>query len=323
MDELRSNDPRCTLGRRLVRSVRMPGPVEIYVTHYVTDALPGYNDIAVECLLDIVEATAGDGVPHSLFLLYWTDSPDLEDDLISRAPPGVDLVRCASRVQPHLMNEATRLAREHDAEYFACVHNDVRPSRGWLRNLVGDARAAEARYGRGNAIVTPRYLPFHWRDPRPESFRCPGFWDRIRPEVEAKVLSPEVMTSWCASNGFAFDGRMVDSPPASYVTDDGHQLMMYCAAPSFFDEIGGCDESFTGLCYGDCDWGIRALMSGKRSLISQGSLLGHMSGLTFYHPAVTVTMDDNHARFIAKWGMPMFRDLQDGSVWTRLHREQG
>lgn len=296
--------------------------IEVYITHYVTKALPGYNDVAVECALDLIEAARNDGVRYEIYLLYWTDDPELEDELGRRMPSGVELVRCRSHVQPHLMNEATRLAREHGADYLVCVHNDIRPSRGWLRNLVSDTRAAEAVHGRGNVVMTPRYLPFHWREPRPQSMRHPSFWSRIRPEVEAKVLSREAMATWCAANGFSFDGRFVVSPERSYATDDGHQLMMYCAAPSFFDAIGGCDETFTGLNYGDCDWGIRALLAGKRNLKSQGALLGHMSGLTFYHPMVIRDLDDNHERFIKKWGAEMFRELQDGSLWLRLHREQ-
>lgn len=294
--------------------------VEIYVTHYATRALPGYNDIAVECVLDLVEAAQGDGVQYKIFLLHWTDGPELEAELLARIPSSVELVRCARSAQPHLMNEATRLAKEHDCDYFVCVHNDIRPSRGWLKNLVDDTQRAEAVHGRGNVVMTPRYLPFHWREPHPLALRHSSFWERIRPEVEAKVLSPESMASWCKSNGFEFDGRFVVSPPESYTTDDGHQLMMYCAAPSFFDRIGGCDETFTGLNYGDCDWGIRALLAGKRNLKSQGALLGHMSGLTFYHPAMM--LDDNHQRFIDKWGLDSFRELQDGSIWLRLHRAQ-
>lgn len=296
--------------------------VDIYVTHYVTRALPGYNDVAVECVLNLAEAARDDDLPYQICLLYWTDDAELEAELRARMPPSVELARCASHVQPHLMNEATRLAREHDADYFVCLHNDIRPSRGWLRNLVGDVCAAETVHGRGNVIATPRYLPWHWKEPHAEAFRHPAFWDRLRPEVEAKVLSPSAMATWCAGYDFAFDGRSVASPARSYTTDDGHQLMMYCTAPSFFDEIGGCDETFTGLSYGDCDWGLRALLAGKRSLTSQGALLGHLSGLTFYHPTVNDKMDDNHERFIAKWGLPLFGELQDGSLWIRLHRAQ-
>jgi hypothetical protein len=299
-----------------------PPRVEIYITHYVTEALPGYNDIAVECASDLLETARGSGIQRKIFLLYWTDGAELEADLVDRMPPGVELVRCRSHVQPHLMNEATRLAREHDADYFVCLHNDIRPSIGWLEALVADTRAAEAIHGRANVVVSPRLLPFHWKPPHPRALRHPGFWGRIRPEVEAKVLSSNVMGSWCASNGFQWNGRLVVSPEESYTTDDGHQLMMYCASPHFFDEIGGCDETFTGLNYGDCDWGIRALLAGKRNLKSQGSLLGHMSGLTFYNPAISPTMDSNHERFIEKWGPDMFRDLQDGSIWPRLHRAQ-
>ena len=294
--------------------------IELYVTHYVTDALPGYNDIAIDCVLNIRSATGDDEISYRIIVLYWTDSAACELDLWQRMPPDVELVRCESGVQPFLMNQATKKAR--GADLFLCLHNDIRPARGWLRNIVADVRAAEAIHGRGNVIASPRYIPYHWLTPHPDAYKHPEFWARVSPDVEAKVLSRDAMRAWCAQHGFTFNGTHVISPETSYTTDDGHQLMMYCAAPEFFDQIGGCDESFAGLNYGDCDWGIRALQAGKKNLVSQGCLLGHITGLTFFNPEVANKLGDNHERFIAKWGRPLWDELQTGGVWTRLHREQ-
>lgn len=292
--------------------------VDVFVTHYVTDAIPGYNDVAVDCALSLHEVAQLDGDKYDLFVLYWTDSASCEADLRRRLPPRTTAVRCDSRVQPHLMNRATAIAKARGAEFFVCLHNDVRPSRGWLKNLVTDVRNADEEHGPASSIASPRYVPYHWIDPPPGAYRYPEFWDRIRPPAESKVLSIEAMRAWCEKHSIKFDGKHVVSPKKSSTTNDGHQLMMYCAAPSFFDTVGGCDETFTGLNYGDCDWGIRALKCGKKNLISQGSLLGHISGLTFFNPVVIRELDDNHQRFIAKWGIEMFRELQDGSIWRKL-----
>lgn len=292
--------------------------IAVFVTHYVTDAIPGYNDVAVDCALSLQEVAQLDGDRYDLFVLYWTDSPSCEADLRRRLPPGAVAVKCDSRVQPRLMNRATQIAKERGAEFFVCLHNDIRPSRRWFRNLIADVRAADEKYGAASSVVSPRYVPYHWLTPMPSASQYPEFWDRIRPPAESKVLSAEAMRAWCKQHDIKFDGKHVVSPKQSYTTNDGHQLMMYCAAPAFFDAVGGCDETFTGLNYGDCDWGLRALKCGKKNLISQGSLLGHISGLTFFNPVVIAGLDDNHKRFIAKWGIDAFRELQDGSIWHKL-----
>jgi hypothetical protein len=292
--------------------------IDVYVTHYVTDAIPGYNDIAVDCALSLQEVARLDGDTYNLFLLYWTDSARCEADLRVRLPAGTVPVKCDSHVQPHLMNRATAIAKERGAELFVCLHNDVRPSRGWFKNLVSDVRAADAKHGSASSVASPRYVPYHWITPPPSTLRHPEFWERLRPPTESKVLSNEAMRAWCKQHDVKFDGSHVVSPKKSYTTNDGHQLMMYCAAPTFFDAVGGCDETFTGLNYGDCDWGLRALRCGKKNLTSQGSLMGHISGLTFFHPLVHAGLDDNHQRFIAKWGIDTFRELQDGSIWHKL-----
>lgn len=294
--------------------------VELYITHYVSEELAGYNDVVIDCLWAIHEATVRDGVPYKLVVLYYASTDALENDLRDRLPDFAEAIRVESSVQPYIMNQATEHAKKRGAELFACLHNDIRPARSWLRNWVSDLHAGEAKYGYANVIASPRYIPYHWLAPHESAYKYPAFWDRIRPELEAKVLSRDAMAGWCARTRFGFDGRLVLAPEKSYLTDDGHQLMMYMCSPSFFDDIGGCDETFAGLNYGDCDWGIRALMAGKKNMISQGALLGHISGLTFFNPVVTNRLYDNHNHFIDKWGLAMFQELQSGRIWTRLHR---
>ncbi len=299
--------------------------IDVYVTHYVTDALAGYTDLVVEQVNWIREIT--DGPDYRLTVIFWTDSDACERDLRARMPSWVSLVRSdrgpRPDAQPALMNKATDLAKAAGSEVFVQLHNDARVSRGWLRRLVDDVRAGEARYGRGRVIVSPRYIPWHWVDPPPSAYLDASFWNRIRPPAEAKVLSAAAMAAWCRQYGFVFDGRAVESLATAAPTDHGHQLMMYAAAPEFFDTVGPCDESFVGVNYGDCDWGIRAMQAGKKNLQSQGCLIGHISGLTLFNPKCPGSQESNADRFIAKWGPALFAEMQTGALWLRLRREQG
>lgn len=296
--------------------------IEVYITHYVTEEIPGYNDLAVDCAHGILEATQGDGVPYQLIFIYWAANDELDADLRARMPPQVDLVRETHGLQQHLMNQSAVRAKANSAEFFVCLHNDIRPCPGWLRNLAIDLRTAEEKYGRASSVCMPRYIPYHWLEPHPDARASDQVWSRLDPRTEPKILTPEVMAGFCKQHGFEFNGRHVLCPETTFTTDDGHQLMMYGAAPEFFDEIGGCDETFIGVNFGDNEWGMRAIMAGKKNLISQGCIVQHIAGLTFNNPIVAVHFDDNHHRFIAKWGMDIYRQMQDGSLWTRLHREQ-
>jgi hypothetical protein len=127
----------------------------------------------------------------------------------------------------------------------------------------------------------------------------------------------------------SWDGAVIDlnadvaCPRLSEITDDGHQLMMFCASPRFFDAVGECDERFLGANYDDCDWGIRALLAGKKNLQSTGALVGHIAGFTFFGPAVLSSLGLNDRIFIDKWGQAVWDEMQTGSLWTRLHREHG
>jgi GT2 family glycosyltransferase len=291
--------------------------IDIFVTHYVAPELPGYNDLLVDTCGSIArELREGES---RLWVIYSTPSAEHAREIEERLS-SARLIRSDSHVQPVLMNMAHEKAKKLGSEFFVCLHNDVRPARGWLRVLAEDLRQAEARYGRANVVMSPRYIPYHFLEP--SRLRYPEFWDRIRPPREPKVLDVASMREWCARHGFQFDIDEVVCPTSGASTDDGHMLMMYAGAPEVFDGIGGCDENFVGLNYGDCDWGIRMLMAGKRNMLSQRCLMGHISGMTFYHPEVIRELRSNDHLFIAKWGLDRWRELQDGSIWIRLHREQ-
>ena len=183
---------------------------------------------------------------------------------------------------------------------------------------------AEDIYGNGNVVISPRFIPYHYigsDGSRSENGnfkrKYPEIWNRI----ERDLFSTDHMRDWCNRWGFDFDGVSVHSPSSSYLTDDGHQLMMYGGTKKFFQDIGPCDENFIGKNYDDQDWGIRALLEGKKNLKSQGCLIGHIEGLSFLHPKVK-NIISNDKIFVQKWGQNLFDEMQTGQLWLRLHKEQ-
>lgn len=288
--------------------------IDVFVTHYVRERAPALNDITLDVVKEIETVTAA---PHRLTVLGWAETDDLWIDLECKlAPiPGVRLIRNdrpgRPDTQPSQRNKVLDVARAGGDEPFVLLHNDVRPARGWLGCLLEDLRWAESRWGASSSVVGPRYIPFH-------SLTAPSpSWPTLR-----EFKTPDQMAEWCAPWRFQFvEGRVTCaawSPPM----DSGHQLMMFAARPSFFDEVGGCDEAFTGVNYDDSEWGMRALMAGKRNLVSQTALVGHIEGFSF-SVAGALMPASNEAIFISKWGQELFDELNSGRLWVRLHEEQG
>lgn len=299
--------------------------IGVYVTHHSTKATAGLADITIDTLHQL-RRTMPDA-SSSLRLVYWTDDPATPDDLARRAPHGVELVpndrpgRPDS--QPSARNKVIEHAHASGCEAFVLLHNDIRPAKGWFDRLVNDWFAAETRWGRHSAIVTPRFIPYHLAERHPDAEIHHDFWTDLR--RWPNVVSGETMAAWCRSNGFAFARDEVKCPSDSQTTDDGHALMMFIASPECFAGTGGvgnCDEQYLGANYDDSDWGIRALLAGKKNLKSTGALIGHIEGLSFYAPKRVLDPVDNAQLFIAKWGRSLFDEMQTGALWQRLHREQ-
>jgi hypothetical protein len=132
------------------------------------------------------------------------------------------------------------------------------------------------------------------------------------------------MDSWCKNWRFKFKNGMLYSEGNEPFTDDGHQLMMFISRKEVFvggNGVGLCDEKFLGWGYDDSDWGIRALMLGKKNLKSQNSLIGHLQDFTCSQPKYKIMPCDNRKVFIDKYGQDTFNEMQTGQLWLRLHRE--
>lgn len=300
--------------------------IDIYITHYVTEAVDGINDILIDQLYEMIRHTTPMDQAR-ICVVVWASDPAYLDDLRARMPSGVQLVvndrPGRPDLQPSMRNKVVAIARESGCEAFVLLHNDVRPAIGWFQHLVDDWRESERHWGSSSSIVTPRYIPYHLNEPHAEAVKHPAFWQEMRTIRSQSVHAEATMEPWCREHGFDLRHGRVRCPKKSEVTDDGHQLMMFIAGPHFFDSVGDCDEGYRGFNFDDSDWGIRALMAGKKNLKSHGALIGHVEGFTFFAPKMKlIDPTDNAQVFIAKWGRPLFDEMQTGELWRRLHREQ-
>lgn len=306
--------------------------INIYVTHYVTAALDGINDILIEQLYRMLKRI--DRLPSKerarLYVAYWTDDESkYGHDLRRRAPQGVEIFfndrSGRADTQPSLRNKVLDHARASGCDGFMLLHNDVRLARGCFDHLIADWRKAETKWGRWQTMVSPNYIPYHLTTPRPEAVSNTAFWDRLRSNPSVK--SKETMEAWCRKHDLDFKNGEVTCPKRSSLTDDGHQIMMFMTGRGFFDDVGPCDESYTGADFDDNDWGIRVLMRGKRHLRSTAALVGHLGSLSFNPLRATsawlAKASDNRKVFIDKWGQAAFDEMQSGEIWRRLHRAQG
>jgi hypothetical protein len=306
--------------------------IGVYVTHHVTAALDGINDVLIEQLYRMQRRLKSLSKEERirLHVVYWTnDEARYGEDLRRRVPQGVEVVfndrSNRPDTQPSLRNKIVDHARAIGCEAFVLLHNDIRLARGCLEHLIGDWRKAAAQWGKDQTVVSPSYIPYHLGTPHPEAVTNAGFWERLR--KNPGVHSRDFMKEWCRERGFEFRNKEVTCPEHSTLTDDGHQLMMFMAGGRFFDAVGPCDENYSGADFDDNDWGIRALMCGKRHLRSTGSLIGHIVSLSF-KPATAMPewlarASDNKKIFIDKWGPIVFDEMMSGEIWSRLHQQQG
>ena len=305
--------------------------IDIYITHFVTRATLEINDLVVDQLFKMRDTTPADLSRTSVVM--WTDDPVCLVDLRRRVPSSVAIVMNdrpgRPDAQPSMRNKAIDLARASGCEAFVIIHNDVRPARGWLPLLVDDWRGAEKRWGKRSSVISPRLIPYHVTPPHPESgVRADSdLWTKKLP-TGRDSMSTEQIEAWCrtqSSDEVRFRHGEVRCPKESKIHYDGRELMIFMASPHFFNDVGGCDETMTGVNYDDTDWAIRAYQAGKRNLQSKGSLIGHVGAFTLNHGAST-TADrpraDNAGLFVAKWGRAMWDEMHAGKLWPRLQREQ-
>ena len=284
--------------------------IEIFVTHYSDETCPELEALTLETVRAIAKTTF---TKHRVTVIGYTSTETLWHKLAAELIPlDVRPIRHVSKVgrpdrPPSIRNRVVNIVRGGTYSPFVLLHNDVQPAHGWLDRLVKDLRWAEDRWGFGSSIVTPRLVPY-------ESSTMIG---QI---IGTRVLARPRMNAWCLKHRVERkeDGRLA-CPRWAPPSDDGHQLTQFIARPVFFDQVGPCDETFEGINYDDSDWGIRALLAGKHSLISTTGLVGHAEGTT-----AGVRGDGekeialNRARYVEKWGERGLEELHTGAVWRQL-----
>lgn len=290
--------------------------VQVFITHYVTKDIIWLNDMLVEAVtfMEMVK-----DYPHETIVVYY--SPDgSADELYGRLPEHVKLVKDDRPGHPGSVPSMRNKIIDMAEDYFVILQNDIRVSHGWLLSLTADLKAAEKMYGK-RCIVSLRCVPYHYVPGIIEP-KYPSFWKSL--ESHPSCLSISKMQQWCHQWNFTFRDGILHSTGIDKFTDDGHQLMMFISSKDCFDSetggIGYCDENFLSWGYDDSDWGIRALMEGKKNLKSQNSLIGHLEGFTTTQPGFEWReKSDNREVFIKKWGQGIWDEMQTGRLWTRLH----
>lgn len=300
--------------------------IQIFITHYINKDMIELNDVLIDEIIYMEKITH---CPHDIIVVYYCPDGDNSDKILyDRLPKNIKLVKNdrpgRPDIQPSLRNKIIDMANTTNP--FVLLHNDIRVSIGWLESLVAEIDNAEKRWGKGNVVISPRFIhyhtPYHIRIISDEFSN----WSR---SYTGRILDANKMREWCKQWNFDFDnGNNVHSLNPVSITDDGHQLMMFISRKEFFvgnnntNGIGYCDESFSGTGYDDNDWGIRALMAGKKNLKSQSSLIGHIEGLSFGHKNIPSNTADNAKIFKKKWGDVIFDEMQTGQLWIRLHQIQ-
>ena len=297
--------------------------IQVFITHWVNRDTIQLNDVLIEQVTFLERIT---DYPHEAIVVYHCPDGDSSmNEIFDRLPKSVKLIKNdrpgRPDIQPSIRNKVIDLANDD----FVLIHNDTRVSVGWLESLVKDFKNAESMYGKNNCIMAPRFIPYHYI-PGTISTRYPEFWKLL--ESSTNIYSIEKMRQWCDYWKFKFENNMVYSLPPGHITNDGHQLMMFISSKKFFtgesqggsDGVGYCDEKYVGWGYDDCDWGITALMKGKKNLKSQTSLIGHIEGLSFGF--VAHIMKGNQDIFVEKFGIDIWNEMQNGSLWIRLHQLQ-
>lgn len=263
--------------------------MRVYVTHYSDPICRPLEQMTVATCAAIQDITREE---HALTVVGWVDNPDTARGLeMALSCLNTHAIFCVGdkrrSSQPAVRNAVLRAVKGESNEPFVLLHNDVRPATGWLSRLRADLLSAELLWGEGNCIVSPLFESIELSD----------------------------LDTWRG-----------ECPPWRPVVDDGHQLMMFATRPSFFDRVGGCDEAFDGMGLDDVDWGMRALLAGKKNLVSQTALVahvGHTQSVSFdaAHPSRRERERlkvKNTQTFAGRWGAGGLQAALRGEVWGQI-----
>lgn len=261
--------------------------VQISIVHYAEENELAFNDILVMLVKSIRELTE---YPYKLNIIDNHIHPKARRDMEAKLPD-VEIIRAEGEY--HTFPAGANTAIENmDGDYLALLHTDLIVSWGWLKSLVKDLQRGERKFG-VPCVTTPILLPY------------PKIVD-----VKNYMVKYHVPHKMWGSIPIAISR-------AGLVSDNGHQLGVYMASKKFFEEVGSYDETLAR--FNDKDYGIRALLTGCRSLVSNGVYLHHMGGL---HANSGVYKDGGFENFKRKWSVEAWRQVQSGILWIKLHNNR-
>ena len=289
-------------GKKEVRV--MSKTVQISIIHYADEDELHCNDVLALLVKSIRELTE---YPYELNIIDNQMPPKAREDLDEKVPD-VDILRNNTRSYSAGCNLAMR---SFDTDYLVVLHTDLLVSWNWLTCAVKNLVDSEKHYG-VPCVTTFRLLPY------PMSLKLIP-WDTFL----ENVVSPETVISELDKWGFpwkTWNGIPIAISRPGLVTDHGWQIGVYMAGREFFDEVGPKEEALEA--YEDLDYGLRALATRCRSLISENVVLHHCGGLSALSGVWKGGGGRLNQPLIDKFGEGILDKLLDGSIWLDLHKKQ-
>lgn len=302
--------------------------VQVSIVHYAEDRPEDqlFNEILYRLVKSIRGLTEH---PYRLNIIDNQMEPKRRKELESKLP---DIEIHRTKGIHHTFPVGANLAiEEMKGDYLVLFHTDLLVGYNWLTSLVTNLENSERSYGL--PCATAPLLLFYPAKPS------------LKKKLHVKIRSRQDTMDYQALEGYMSSHgipskRWGDIPVAvskpGLLTNNGWNLGgAYVASKRFFDEVGPYDPLINR--YNDKDYGIKALLSNTRSLISNRCYIHHMGGLhkrsgcyggqgyideTGEKRSYGTKELGAFTQFKLKWGQTVFKKVNDGSIWKELHRAQ-
>lgn len=285
--------------------------VQISVVHYAEENELVFNDVLVMFVKSIRQLTQ---YPYKLNIIDNQMHPLARRNLESKLPH-VEIIRHEGKHHTFPAGANTAIEKMQ-GDYLVLLHTDLLVGWGWLNALVQDLKQSEAKYGVPCAI-SPLLLPY------PKTSETPSE-EQLGITTISDLIPPEDVKRYMINHHIPY--KLWNNVPVAVsrptlITDNGHQLGgAYMASRKFFEEVGPYDETLNRT--NDRDYGIRALLTSCRNLMSNHVYLHHIGGLHSHSGVYNSHEYDGYAAFKSKWGLKAWQAMLTGMMWIKLHNNR-
>lgn len=269
----------------------------------VSILIPVHNcvDLTAACLASLRKTLPADGISWEV-LVYDDASTDGTPGLLERESSWVKTVRDSARGSFSV--NMNRLARDARGRHLVMLNNDTLLRDGWLEELLAVAKQHPEAGIVGNLHVFPE-------DP-----------DRVSPG-RCTINHAGVVFDADLHGRHLYEGLPETDPDASGPAGATREMQAVSAACWLVDAahwraLGGFDEAYVNG-HEDIDACLRTREMGREVWYAGKSVIEHHGSST---PGRFDKIDENHERFIGRWGRTIEADLErvtgaDGVVWPR------